>query len=131
MILLDTHVLIWWIEDGGRLSKRAAAAIEGNGPRLVSPISFWELTVLVQRGRVTMDRDVNQWCRDLFVAGAAQVASLTPSAAIAAARLPDFHGDSADRFIYATAHELDAALISKDTKIRDYATERGDLEVIW
>jgi PIN domain nuclease of toxin-antitoxin system len=61
----------------------------------------------------------------------AEVATLTPSAAISAARLPEFHGDPADRLIYATARELGVALVSKDTKIREYARRRGDVEVIW
>ncbi len=131
MIMLDTHALIWWIEGGGRLSERAAGVIGEQAARLISPISFWEFTVLVERGRVAVDRDVGLWCRDLLSTGAVRVASLTPSAAISAARLPDFHGDPADRFIYATARELEVPLISKDAKIRSYAAQRGDLEVIW
>jgi PIN domain nuclease of toxin-antitoxin system len=131
MILLDTHALIWWIEESGHLSKRAAAAIEEHGPALVSPISFWELTVLVDRGRVSVDRDLPRWCRDLLASATAEVATLTPFAAISAARLPEFHGDPADRLIYATARELDVPLVSKDAKIREYARRRGDVEVIW
>lgn len=131
MILLDTHVLIWWIEGGGRLSQKAAVAIERSSPRLISPVSFWEVAVLLERGRVAVDRDVAQWCRDILVSGAARVANLTPAAAISAARLPEFHGDPADRFIYATARELDVPLLSKDAKIRDYARQWGDVEVIW
>jgi PIN domain nuclease of toxin-antitoxin system len=131
MILLDTHVLIWWVEDRGRLSHRAAAVIGEHAPVLVSPISFWELAVLIERGRVAVDRDLALWCRDLLASGTVRVAALTPSVAISAGRLPEFHGDPADRFMYATARELDVALVSKDTRIRDYARQRTDLEVIW
>ncbi len=131
MILLDTHTLIWLVEGSGRLSQGAAAAIEEQPPALVSPISFWELTVLTDRGRIAVDREVDQWCRALLTSGTAQVATLTPFAAISAARLLEFHGDPADRFIYATARELAVPLISKDTQIREYAAERGDVEVIW
>lgn len=131
MILLDTHVLIWWIEGSSRLSPAAAGAIREHAPVLISPISFWELAVLVERGRVSIDRDITRWCRDLLASGTAQVAALTSSAAIAAARLPAFHGDPADRFIYATARELGAGLVSKDAKIGQYAQQHGDVEVIW
>ncbi|HLJ66657.1 MAG TPA: type II toxin-antitoxin system VapC family toxin [Chloroflexota bacterium] len=131
MILLDTHVLIWWIDGGERLSAPAMSAIEEDGPVLVSPVSFWELAVLVERGRVAVDRDLAHWCRDLLTSGTAQVAALTPLAAISADRLPEFHGDPADRFIYATARELGAALVSKDAKMREYARRRGTVEVIW
>lgn len=131
MILLDTHALIWWIEGSGRLSGRAAAAIEDDAPAVISPISFWEVAVLVERGRIGVDRDLGRWCRDLLASGRAHVATLTPSAAISAARLPDFHGDPADRFIYATARELSVALVSKDARIREYARDHGDVQVIW
>jgi PIN domain nuclease of toxin-antitoxin system len=131
MILLDTHALIWWVEGSGHLSPSAEAAIEGQGPVLVSPISFWELAVLVDRGRVSIDRDLRLWCRDLLASAMAEVAGLTPSAAISAARLRGFHGDPADRIIYATARELEVALVSKDTKITEYAKRRGDVDVVW
>ena len=131
MILLDTHALIWWVEDKGHLSGSAAAAIENQAPALVSPISFWELAVLVERRRVSIDRDLRLWCRDLLASAMAEVAGLTPSAAISAARLHGFHGDPADRIIYSTARELGVPLVSKDARIRDYATRLRDVEVIW
>jgi PIN domain nuclease of toxin-antitoxin system len=131
VILLDTHALIWWVEGNSRLSRGAAATILAQSPALVSPISFWELVVLVERGRVAVDRDIHIWCRDLLATGNVKVAALTPSAAVSAARLPEFHGDPADRFIYATALELGINLVSKDARIRDYARTRGDIEAVW
>jgi PIN domain nuclease of toxin-antitoxin system len=131
MIVLDTHVLIWWVEDQGRLSAAAAAAIDEWQPALVSPISLWELTMLVERGRVAVDRDVAWWWRDLLASGTVRMAPLTGSAAISAGRLPEFHGDLADRLIYTTARELGAVLISKDERMRWYGRRRGEVEVIW
>ncbi|HZS94477.1 MAG TPA: type II toxin-antitoxin system VapC family toxin [Chloroflexota bacterium] len=131
MILLDTHTLIWWVGDRARLSEAAAMAIEGQRPALVSPISFWEIAVLVERGRISVDNDLSRWCRDLIASDAARVATLTPSAAISAARLQQFHGDPADRLIYATAREVGMPLVSKDRKIREYARQHGDVKVIW
>lgn len=131
MILLDTHALIWWVEGNGMLSRHAAVAIVEHAPALISPISLWELAVLVERGRVAVDRDLTLWCRDLFATGSVEMAALTASVAILAARLPGFHGDPADRFIYATAGELGVRLVSKDTRIREYARQRGDVEVVW
>lgn len=131
MILLDTHALIWWVEGNRRLSRRAAAAIVAHAPALISPISFWELAILVERGRVAVDRDLSRWSRDLLATGSAEVAPLTPSVAISAARLPEFHGDPADRFLYATARELNIRLVSKDARIRNYARKRADVDVVW
>ena len=131
MILLDTHILIWWVEGGVRLSARVKAAIADSSAVLVSPISFWELAVLLQRGRVAADRDLERWSRDLLADSGVEVAGLTASAAIAAARLEGFHGDPADRFLYATARELRVPFASKDRRIRDYARRHRDLQVLW
>lgn len=87
--------------------------------------------MLVDRGRISLDREPSQWTRDLLASGVVQIAALTPSSAIAAAQLPDYHGDPADRFIYATARELAIPMVSKDETIRAYASDHGDVEVIW
>lgn len=131
MILLDTHVLIWWVEDEGRLSPAALAALSEHSPPVVSPISLWELAVLAERGRVAVDPDVGRWSRRLLGSGVVGVADLSASAAINAAQLPGFHGDPADRFMYATARDLRIPFISKDTRIREYAQRRRDVQVIW
>jgi PIN domain nuclease of toxin-antitoxin system len=131
VILLDTHVLIWWVQDAGRLSHSAAAAIEEHGEPLVSPISLWELAVLAQRGRVEIDGGVQRWTRQLLGSGIIGIAGLSATAAVTAAELPNFQGDPADRFIYATALDLRVPLISKDAKIRAYVKERPDVQVIW
>jgi PIN domain nuclease of toxin-antitoxin system len=131
MILLDTHALIWWVEGRGRLSRAGVEAIREHAPALVSPISLWELAMLVARGRIEVDREPMRWTRDLLASETVAVAELTPAAAVAAARLPDFHGDPADRFIYATAREMRVALVSKDAHMRAYARRRRDVQVIW
>ena len=87
--------------------------------------------MLVERGRVSVDRETDRWCRDFLASGTVRVAALTPSAAVAAARLPGFHGDPVDRFLYATARERNVPFVSKDGRIREYARERGDVRVIW
>jgi PIN domain nuclease of toxin-antitoxin system len=131
LILLDTHVLVWWIAESDNLPARLRARIEADAPALVSPISFWELAVLVDRGRVEVDRPVARWAADLLRTGTAAIAELTPSAAIAAAELPAFHGDPADRFLYTTARELRVPLATKDRRLRDYARRHADVVTVW
>jgi PIN domain nuclease of toxin-antitoxin system len=131
VIVLDTHALIWWMADPKGLSAAASTAIAHDVPVCVSPISLWEMAMLAERGRIALDRDIQRWCRDLLARPDLAVAELTPSAAVVAARLKAFHGDPADRFIYATALELGAALVTKDAAMREYARDRGNLEVIW
>jgi PIN domain nuclease of toxin-antitoxin system len=100
-VLLDTHALLWWQAGSGRLSRRALAAIRGATCQ-ISPITCWEVATLVTKGRIALDRPVARWVADL-VATEVEVVDLTPSIAAAAGSLVDFHGDPADRLIYATA----------------------------
>ncbi|HEX9888386.1 MAG TPA: type II toxin-antitoxin system VapC family toxin [Nitriliruptorales bacterium] len=119
-VLLDTHVLLWWKAPGrSRLSPRAAQAIEDAGTILVSPVTCWEVATLVRLGRIELDRDPRRWVRDLLGEPGTELAPLSAVAAADAGGLEDFHGDPADRLIYATARELRVPLVTKDRKLRD------------
>lgn len=133
MILLDTHVLLWWQAGGERLSARAAREIARAEAVLVSPISCWELTMLVAKERIALDRDIHAWVGDLFGDDHILPAELSPQAAVAAGLLASagFPGDPADRFLYATARDLLVPFVTKDTAIRAYARTTGDVRTIW
>jgi PIN domain nuclease of toxin-antitoxin system len=132
VILLDTHVLIWWASgDLQRLSPQARAAIEaeieraaqpGQAPGLlVSTISCWEVAMLVQRGRLALSLEVERWLAVMASIPAVRLLPLEPAVAVAATRLPEpFHADPVDRFLVAQARELAVPLLSADRKIRDY-----------
>ena len=132
MILLDTHVLIWWASgDLQRLSPQARTAIEaeieratqpGQAPGLlVSAISCWEVAMLVQRGRLALSLEVERWLAVMASIPAVRLLPLEPAVAVAATRLPEpFHADPVDRFLVAQAQELAVPLLSADRKIRDY-----------
>lgn len=137
MILLDTHVVIWWANgDRQRLSAAALEAIdqeiESAGPPdgspglLVSAISCWEVAMLVNRGRLALSLDVERWLALLASHPAVRLLALEPAIAVAATRLPEpFHADPADRFLVAQARELRVPLLSADSKIRSYEHVRS------
>lgn len=139
MILLDTHVLIWWAAgDRQRLSAEAMAAIEaeiercghpnGSPGLLVSAISCWEVAMLVSRGRLALSLDVDRWLGLVASHPAVRLLSLEPAVAVAATRLPQpFHADPADRFLVAQARLLGIPLLSADSKIRSY----GHVRSLW
>lgn len=127
MILLDTHVLIWWVNgDLERLSAAAIAAIDqaSSGREqglLVSAISCWEVAMLASRGRLALGMDVTRWLELVASISAVALLPLEPAVAIAATRLPEpFHPDPADRFLVAQARTLGVRLVTADAKIRDY-----------
>ena len=129
MILLDTHVLIWWVNgDLSRLSKAALAAIESNRKSnqkqqlLVSAISCWEVAMLLERGRLSLSMDSEKWFSLISSIPAIKLLPLQPRVVINATRLPEpFHADPADRFLVAQARQLNLPLVSADARIRQYA----------
>lgn len=131
--LLDTHVLLWWLSGGSRLSASATRVIDTADRLLVSPISCWEIGTLARSGRIQLDRPIATWIASVFEDRRSGVAPLSPEAAGWAGALDDaaFPGDSADRLIYATAREHRVPLISKDERLREYARLTGDVDVVW
>lgn len=107
MILLDTHAL-WWHEEGNpKLGTRARRVIErafDENDAAVSPISFWEVAMRVQKSQLDFLSDVAAWRRDLLSQGLHEI-PVDGGIAVRAGLLPDLHGDPADRLIVATALE--------------------------
>ena len=125
MIVLDTHALIWWISDDTRLASSAKAAIEstlaGNGQVMVSAITAWELAMLVERGRIALAMELDEWLRAVESIEGVSFVPITAALAAQSVNLPgEFHKDPADRMIVALARELNAQLITADEKIQRY-----------
>jgi PIN domain nuclease of toxin-antitoxin system len=119
MLLLDTHVLVWLDEGNPRLGKAALQTINEAlaTDRLgVATISFWEIAMLVEKQRLTMQPELAAWRVELLQAGLLEI-PLGGATAIRAAQLPLFHGDPADRIIVAAAIENAATLMTADEKI--------------
>jgi len=131
LIVLDTHVLIWWVNGGGDLSEAAASAIDReidseNGALLVSSITAWEIAMLVSRQRLTLAMNVDDWLREVGDVEGIRFVPLDNDVAIASTRLPGaFHKDPADRIIVALARHLNAPLVTADEKIHSYRHVRS------
>jgi PIN domain nuclease of toxin-antitoxin system len=130
-VLLDTHTVLWWQAASDRLSAVARGHLANASSILVSPISCWEIGMLVARGRVRLDRPTAAWTRDLLAADRVTLAELTASVAVVAAELPGFHGDPADRFLYASARGHGVPLLTKDRLIHRYADTDRTVDAIW
>jgi PIN domain nuclease of toxin-antitoxin system len=121
MLVLDTHVLLWFVGDGPRLGKRSrqltTAAL--NEQRLcVSAISFWEIAMLTGRTRSGGAAPPSELRADMLAGGIREL-PLTGDAAIAAAGF-GLHGDPADRLIAATAWIADATLVTADERLLEW-----------
>ena len=126
MIVLDTHALIWWVNDDQQLSDRARKAIEKeisneNGQVFISTITAWEIALLVEKGRLTLTMDVKDWIDTVTAIEGVRFVPIDYEVAIQSVRLPgEFHPDPADRMIVALARRLSTALITSDAKIQTY-----------
>ena len=119
MTLLDTHALIWLVEGSKSLGRRSARLADDALARdelAVAAISFWEVAMLAQAERIEIALPPSEWRLRVVRLGIHE-APLSGDVAIAAATLPDFHPDPADRFIVASARALDASLVTADDRI--------------
>ena len=119
--LLDTHVLIWWLTDPGRLSaaqRNVVTAAGADAPLLVSDISLWEVATLYDLGRIRISMPLRQWLEKAVAPPLVRRQGVTPAIAAELAALPDtFHRDPADRILVATARVLGATLLTQDHRI--------------
>ena len=125
MIVLDTHTLIWTVEDDGQLGASASRLIEETVQTdrvAVSAITPWEIALLVERRRLRLGREVGEWIAEALSLPGVTLIPIEPAIAIDSVRLPGrFHADPADRFIVATARHLKAPLLTADRKILAYS----------
>lgn len=118
MILLDTHVLIYLLFEEGRLGRQTRQLIAEAWPTnnvAVSAITFWEVAMLHEKGRMTLLRNIESWRDSLFDDGLVEI-PMDGKIGIRANTLLDFHADPADRIIVATALE-GHRLITADRRI--------------
>lgn len=121
--LLDTHILIWWLNDRARLSsaqRQVLAAADRESPVLVSDISLWEVATLHSLGRIQLSLPLREWLEKAVAPPLVRRQDISPAIAAELAALPDsFHRDPADRILVATARALGATLLTLDRRIID------------
>ena len=123
VILLDTHVWIWWVQNDTRLTAPLAGRIAANASAGlgVSVISCLEVARPVEAAKITLPADVAAWVRTALAYPDVRLLDLTPDIAIESTRLPGtFHKDPAGRILVATARQLGIPILTADAKILAY-----------
>lgn len=123
MIVLDTHIWIWWVHDPAQLTQAQIEAITNNETELIgiSSISCWEVAKLVEYKRLELPLPLEEWFEQALSYPGVQLLALTPEIAIESTRLPTpFHRDPADQIIVATARIYGCPLVTSDEKILQY-----------
>ena len=132
MILLDTCALIWIMNRDPLLpaALRAMERAARGGELYLSPISAWEIGMLVRRGRLVLDVSAEVYVSRAFSRPGVQVAALTPEIAVRSSHLPGtLHSDPADRMLIATAMLMGLKLMTRDRDLLNYAAQ-GHLSAI-
>lgn len=123
MIILDTHIWVWWIHREPRLTDRMREQIQayeehGLG---VSIFSCWEVAKLVEIKKLSLHCPLEEWLDTALAYPGIQLLDLSKEILVESTRLPgEFHRDPADQIIVATARIHDCPLLTADSKILHY-----------
>ncbi|MBL1293894.1 MAG: type II toxin-antitoxin system VapC family toxin [Thiotrichales bacterium] len=125
MIVIDTQVLVWWVSGDKSLSTTAAKAIKdtlaNDSEVIVSSISAWEISMLIEKGRLILSMDVESWLDEVTQIDGVRFVPVDNEVGIKSTMLPgEFHKDPTDRIIVATARKLAIPLVTADEKIINY-----------
>ena len=124
-LLLDTCAVLWMVE-GAPMSKQALTVLEEvRGKRqavFISPISIWEIGLLMSKGRIASTLSPHAWVERLLSHPLVRLAELLPQVLIDSSWLPgNPPADPADRMIIATARHYGQTIVTRDRKILAYA----------
>lgn len=127
--VLDTHVWIWWNMHPQKLSTRVRSLL--STPKqydalLLSAISPWEFSKLLEKKRIGISCNPEEWITEALDMPKLRLIPLTPTIAYRSTSLPQpFNGDPADQIIVATAREENATILTKDKIIQKYEHVRS------
>ncbi len=123
MILLDTHIWIWWVNNSPQLAQQHKQWIQdyraqGLG---ISIISCWEVAKLVEKNRLVLSISVDEWLQTALAYPGVQLLNLNIPILVQSTQLTGFHNDPADQIIVATAKVYNCLLLTADGKILNYS----------
>ena len=116
--LLDTHVVIWLATADASLGKSSRNLIDAaaqSGALAVSAISFWEIALLIEKGRLQTSLAAEELRNQVLQSGMVEI-PLTGDVAVLSTQLT-LHADLADRFIAASAISHGATLLTADDRL--------------
>jgi PIN domain nuclease of toxin-antitoxin system len=123
MIILDTHIWVWWVQNDSRLTKQQQQWLkdyESDGLG-VSILSCWEAAKLVEKQRLILPLAIDKWLEIALAYPGVQLLNLSLPIVIDSTQLNGFHSDPFDQLIVATARFYDCPLLTADAKILNYS----------
>ena len=122
MIILDTHIWIWWVSKNSKLTQSHQKYIRQYSSQElgVSIISCWEVAKLVEKNRLDLSIGVDRWLEKATNYPNVRLLDLTIPIIVQSTQLEGFHNDPADQIIVATAKVYNCPLLTADNKIINY-----------
>lgn len=117
-LLLDTHIWLWSEGEVAKLAPHVARSLENSeNEKWISPISVWELLVLIEKRRVTLTEDAEKWVERSIRDSGLKEAPLSTEVVLAMREIHLPHRDPADLFLAATAKVFDLTLVTADARL--------------
>ena len=116
-LLLDTHVILWWLADDPALKPDARSAISETSNLVhVSAVSLWEIVIKRSLGKLRLPDD---WA-DVLMREPFRQLSINCRHALAVGELPAIHKDPFDRLLVAQCLAEELTLVTHDATLRRY-----------
>ncbi|MFE6763002.1 type II toxin-antitoxin system VapC family toxin [Streptomyces sp. NPDC057689] len=115
-MLLDTHVVLWWLDDSPELAEEVKHLLDTEPSVFVSAVTPWEISIKQSLGKLHGPADLAERVRD------SQFTSLpiTAGHGVRAGRLPEHHRDPFDRILIAQAQTEGMTILTRDKWIPSY-----------
>jgi PIN domain nuclease of toxin-antitoxin system len=124
-VLIDTHVLLWGLQDEAKLSRRVRALLPA-AEVWISVASLWEIIAKVQVGKLILPSPVGDYLAAKLTANGVSVLSLSFDHVRRLEQLPLHHRDPFDRILIAQSLNESIPLVSADPQFEKY-----QVEIIW
>lgn len=128
MLLLDTHVWVWFLQGNKKINPLVIKSIDaaiGKRELFIAAISSWELAMLIKKSRIILNKPIALWIAEALDKLHIKVIPLSTEVAIESTDLPgEFHGDPADRMIIATARLHHLTVVTRDAAILHYGKSK-------
>ncbi len=124
-VLIDTHVLLWGLQDETKLSRRVQALLP-TADVWISVASLWEILAKVQVGKLTLPTPVSDYLSEKLRGNGVSVLALTFEHVRRLEELPLHHRDPFDRILVAQSMEEKLQLVTNDSKFEKYP-----ISLIW
>lgn len=126
-LLLDTHTLLWWIDDANELSAKARKAIaNGDNDCFFSLASCWEMAIKCSIGKLTLAQPVEQFIPDQLFRNGIRLLPIDFRHVAKVTTLPLHHRDPFDRLLVAQAATEKMTMVTADAAIARY-----DIKCLW